>query len=120
MRFLFILLLLCSLSCNKSKSQKETSLLSLQIEKSYKSAHLTKDDALILEVSYPVILNKIVACEPLGPKDVIVLYEIGISVGNLIHIIKYTNSNFTLSTDDVVELQLSGVPFEVINFMIDS
>ena len=120
MRILFIILLACSLSCNKSKAQKEIGLLNLQAEKSYKSAHLTKDDALILEISYPNILRKIVIRESLCPKDVIILYEIGISVGNLIHIIKYTESNFTLSTDDVVELQLGGVPFEVINYMIDS
>jgi hypothetical protein len=108
------------LSCNKSNDTKRVSLLHQQVEKNFKNAHLTKDDVLILNINYPKILKKIEVREPLTPKDIIILFQIGVSSGNIIHIIKYTQTNFILTTDDVVDLQLGGVPFEVINFMIDS
>lgn len=117
--FLFLYLTLMS-SCGKSNDSNETSILSIQTEKNLKGAHLTKDDILILEIHYPVILKKIIVQQYLSPKDILVLHEIGINSETLIHLIKYTKSNYMLSTDEVVNLQLGGVPFEVINFMIES
>lgn len=120
MKKLLVLAMLCLASCNQMKGTANASVQMKQNQRAMRAAHLSKDDLLILEIHYPSLLNKIVTQHSLTVHDVCVLSEIGISSEVLIHLIKYTKSSYMLTTDDVVGMQLGGVPFEVINFMIES
>lgn len=48
------------------------------------------------------------------------MHEAGISSDSMIAIIDYTKTRFELNTGDVIRLQIEGVPFKVINYMIRS
>jgi hypothetical protein len=103
----FITLLLC-LSCSQERASSLIKSLHQSNKQIVQKIHLTEDDLLILEIHYPHLLEKII------------LHEIGLKENVLIHVLKYTDSHFILSADEVVLLQLEGVPSSVIHFMIDS
>jgi hypothetical protein len=115
----FITLLLC-LSCSQERASSLIKSLHQSNKQIVQKIHLTEDDLLILEIHYPHLLEKIILQEGLGVKDIIILHEIGLKENVLIHVLKYTDSHFILSADEVVLLQLEGVPSSVIHFMIDS
>lgn len=118
-RFLFLSLSLLA-ACHNAK-QEDTVTIHSQVESlQLKKARLSQDDILLLEVHYPVTLEKILFSSALDVNDILILNEIGLKIDALIHIIKYTGSNFMLTTEDVVKLQLGGVPIPVINLMIRS
>ena len=120
MRLLLLILIPLIVSCGGCKKNGSYCSFTKTHERSLKALKLSNDDALVLEVHYPVLLKKILSQRPLSVPEVLILHEIGISSDNIIHVIKYTSSVYTLSTEDVVNLQLGGVPFEVINYMIES
>lgn len=120
MRLLLIALIPLIGSC-ASKKENDTAILHThQTDESIRLARLTQDDVFILEVHYPIILQKIVAGNALKVRDIITLHEIGLDGEALTHLIKYTGSIFILTAEDVVKLQLGGVPLTVINLMIES
>jgi len=120
MRLLLLILIPFIVSCGGYKKDGSYSSFTKMQERSLKAIKLSNDDALVLEVHYPVILKKIYSQRQLSVPEILILHEIGISPDNIIHVIKYTNSVYTLTTEDVVNLQLGGVPFDVINYMIES
>jgi len=107
-------------SCQGMTSSGQVSTLQKKSERSLKAARLSHDDLIILETHYPNVLRKILTQTSLNVGDVLVLNEIGLNGEVLIHVIKYTKSVYMLTTEDIVNMQLGGVPFEVINFMIES
>ncbi|MCH9617749.1 MAG: hypothetical protein SP4CHLAM5_06840 [Chlamydiia bacterium] len=107
-------------SCNSKKEDKTAILHTHHHNDSLRLSRLSHDEIFILEMHYPVILKKILIGENLRVREVITLHEIGLRDEALIHLIKYTGSIFMLTADDVVKLQLGGVPLQVINLMIES
>ncbi|MCH9621190.1 MAG: hypothetical protein S4CHLAM20_06070 [Chlamydiia bacterium] len=121
MRLLYLFLIIFFTSCGSYTTSATTgSVQKKKSERTLRAARLSNDDLLILEAHYPAVLRKILIQKPLNVKDVVILHEIGLQSEVLIHIIKYTKSVYMLTTDDIVTMQLGGVPFEVINFMIES
>lgn len=81
---------------------------------------LTEEDLIYLNAHNPKLLEKIDRGDVLSVEDVINLYVIGLSADTVITIIDYTSSTFHLSTSDILKLQTEGLPFKVINHMIQS
>lgn len=81
---------------------------------------LTEEDLLYLNSHNPKLLEKIDRGDMLSIEDIISLHIIGLSSETVISIIDYTSSTFHLSTSDVLKLQTEGIPFKVINHMIES
>ncbi len=118
MRYYFLLLLPLFGACSKAE-QKESALIHSEADQStFHKVRLTSDHILVLEIHYPYLLQKIALLHSLNVNDIITLHEVGVKGDCLIHIIKYTGSNFVLTTNDIVKLQLGGVPIPVINLMI--
>jgi hypothetical protein len=120
MRLLLLALIPFLASCNSKKTDETAVLHTHQNDDSLRLARLSHDEIFILEIHYPVILKKILIGENLRVREVITLHKIGLNGEALIHLIKYTGSIFMLTADDVVKLQLRGVPLTVINLMIES
>ena len=120
MRYFFFLLFPLLGACTKGEKQEPALVHSERDVHTFKRARLDADHILVLEIHYPLLLQKIALLSSLNVNDVITLHEVGVKRDSLIHIIKYTGSNFVLTTDDIVKLQLGGVPISVINLMIET
>ncbi len=107
-------------SCSQTKRSVDSKPIEQQNLRVIAAIKLNKDEILVLEIHYPDVLQKIYIQEELKVKDILILHEVGIKEHILIHLIKYTSSNFVLTADDVVTMQLEGVPYSVIQFMIAS
>ncbi len=107
-------------SCSKNTETSVSKSLQQSSGREISAIKLNPDDLLVLELHYPDLLQKLLIQEELTVTDIVILNEIGIKEDVLIHLIKYTSSNFMLTASDVVTLQLEGVPYSVINFMIES
>lgn len=79
---------------------------------------LSLEDISILNEQDPLILKKIDKNKELSIEDIIKMHVVGISADAMILILEYTNTHLTLTTSDVIRLQIEGVPFKVINHMI--
>ena len=113
---LFIITIL--LSCQNNVAEHHTSLISRDKEKIIRSLQLSDEELIILDEHYPDTLRTILLQNTLTLDEILILHEIGISKDIIIHLIKYTNSSYHLTTDDLVTLQLKGVPREIITIMI--
>jgi ABC-type Fe3+-citrate transport system substrate-binding protein len=107
-------------SCSKNAETSVSKGLQHHSGREISAIKLNPDDLLVLELHFPDLLQKLLIQEELTVNDIVILHEIGIKEDVLIHLIKYTSSNFMLTASDVVTLQLEGVPYSVINFMIES
>ena len=81
---------------------------------------LSAEDIFYLNQESPKILHKIDRGEKLTIDDIIVMHEVGVSPDSMIQILEFTKTRFELETADVIRLQMEGVPFKVINHMIQS
>ncbi len=81
---------------------------------------LSPEDIFYLNQESPMILSKIDRGEKMTIDDIIVMHEVGVSADSMIQILDYTKTRFELNTNDVIRLQMEGVPFKVINHMIQS
>lgn len=120
MRLIILALIPFLAACHSDQNEDTAILHTYSNNDSLKLANLNNEDIFILEVHYPVILEKIVRGKTLAVREIITLHEIGLSEELLTHLIKYTGSIYMLTADDVVQLQLGGVPKTVINLMIES
>jgi hypothetical protein len=84
------------------------------------SLALTADDLRILNKHNPQILKKIDRGLPVNLNDIVQMQILGISADSMLLIIEHTASQFHLTTSDVIRLQTEGVPFKVINRMIQT
>ena len=81
---------------------------------------LSTEDIFYLNRHSPKVLEKIDGAIPLNLNDVIAMHIAGVSTESMISIIDHTHTRFELTTNDVIRLQMEGVPFRVINHMIKS
>ena len=79
---------------------------------------LSNEDLFLLNKHTPTLVQKIAAPMTISIEDVIKMQEIGIGPDSMIQIIQHTKSRFSLNTSDVIRLQVEGLPFSVINYMI--
>ena len=115
-----LLIVVVFTSCSQTKESVSSKNIEQQSQRLIQAIKLNKDEILVLEIHYPDVLQKIYIQEELKVKDILILHEVGVKEHILIHLIKYTSSNFVLTADEVVTMQLEGVPYSVIQFMIAS
>ena len=111
---LFVTSALLLTNCQKTTPPQET-LTSVNLPT---SLHLTHNDLVLIKNQHPTTFNKVTQGLPLDIQDIKAMYQSGFEINTMIGIIKYTNSQFNLDTKEIIHLQNSGVPFSVINFMI--
>lgn len=100
-----------------TKSSKTASLIEPGSAKA-KLLSLSNEDLFLLNKHSPQVIEKIADTKSVSIDDVIKMQEIGIRAESIIQIIQHTKSRFSLNTSDVIRLQVEGLPFSVINFMI--
>jgi len=81
---------------------------------------LSAEDIQILSLHVPKTLGKINKGFSISLEELVKLHEIGLSSESLLLIIKHTKSRFNLTTSDVIRLQMEGLPFKVINYLINT
>lgn len=81
---------------------------------------LSSEDIQVLSLHSPKTLNKIMKGDCICLEELIKMHEAGLSPESLVLIIDHTKSRFTLTTSDVIRLQMEGIPFKVINHLIKS
>ncbi len=107
-------------SCNHSSSTTSSQAV---ISPGSARAHmlcLSPEDIFYLNQESPKILQKIDRGEKLTIDDIIVMHGVGVSPDSMIQILQFTKTKFELNTNDVIRLQMEGVPYKVINYMIQS
>ena len=82
------------------------------------SLHLTQNDLILIKNQHPETFKKIKEGLALDIRDVMAMHQSGFETNAMIGIIKFTNSQFNLNTKEIIELQNNGIPFALINFMI--
>jgi hypothetical protein len=100
-----------------SKPPSSSTALKVQQEKGV-LASLTDDDLFLLRKHNPEIAEKIEKTSPINIEEIIRLQALGVSSDAIIEILVYTKSHFSLSTSDVIRMQMEGVSHKVINYMI--
>lgn len=81
---------------------------------------LSSEDLQILSVHCPKTLGKIMKCDSITLEELIKLHEVGLTPDSLVLILEHTKSRCNLTTSDVIRLQMEGIPFKVINYLIKS
>jgi hypothetical protein len=115
---LYTVLFLTS-GCTSNKTTKTYGVIQPGSSKAISLA-LTGDDLRILNKHSPQILKKIDRGLQININDVVQMQLLGISPDSMLLIIEHTASQFHLTTSDVIRLQTEGVPFKVINRMIQT
>ena len=117
--FFFILIGVFSTGCNEEK--KDPSYVSLKSKQnSIDYPILSKQDIQILHRISRKTLGKIQKGLLLEFSDVIALQRSGIEQDKIMHLLLFTRSKFHLTTQHILQLQNEGVPFKIINLMINS
>ncbi len=116
MKILILCVALFLGSCT-SKSTDCMTTLKVKQEKGI-LASLTDEDLFLMRKHNPEIVEKIEKTHPINIEEIIKLQALGISSNAIIEILVYTNSQFSLSTSDVIRMQMEGVSHKVINYMI--
>ncbi len=81
---------------------------------------LSAEDLFYLNQQSPMILQKIEKGESINLDDVINMHEAGVTAESIIAVIDFTHTKFEINTNDVIRLQMEGISFKVINYMIHS
>ncbi len=116
MKILILFLAVCLSSC-ATKEAQTTTALKVKQEKGI-LASLTDQDLLLMRKHNPEIAEKIEKTYALNIDEIIKLQGLGVSSDAIIEILVYTKSQFSLSTSDVIRMQMEGVSHKVINYMI--
>lgn len=108
-------------SCHRGNSSASTPQSAVSVSDTHaRKCSLSAEDLFYLNQRSPEILQKIADQLPLSIDDVIKMYESGVTPHSMMLIIDYTKTRFELNTNDVIRLQIEGIPFNVINHMIQS
>ena len=114
------LLILSQTSCqNYSEGKKQALIISPNSAEAHMLA-LNEEDIAVLQENYPKVARKIHSKQPLKVAEILELHESGLTSETMIRILKYTSSKFNLNAAEVIYLQAEGLPYKVINFMIES
>ncbi|MBS0585080.1 MAG: hypothetical protein JSR76_02120 [Verrucomicrobia bacterium] len=116
MKLLICVITLILSSCT-TKEPYTTSALKIKQEKGILSS-LTDEDLFLMRKHNPEIAEKIEKTYGLNIEEIIKLQSLGVSSDAIIEILIYTKSQFSLSTSDVIRMQMEGVSHKVINYMI--
>lgn len=119
-KLLLFLLFLFQVGCaEKTPSSNELTLIQPNSIRA-KVLLLSSEDIWILHQNTFEIERKIYCQKELTLMDVVKMHELGLSAETIIAILEYTKSIFDLTSKDVIRLQLEGVSYQVINFMINT
>ena len=116
MKIIILLLTTSILLTNCQKKESDPSPVSTI--KLPNTLHLTHNDLVLIKNQYPATYEKIREGSMLTIEDILAMHQSGFETTTMIGIIKYTNSQFTLNTKQIIELQNSGIPFALINYII--
>ena len=111
-----LFLAVCVSGCATKKGEVTTTLKVHQEKEILTS--LTTKDLLLMRKHNPEIVEKIEKNSSLNIDEIITLQSLGVSSDAIIEILLYTKSQFSLSTSDVIRMQMEGVSHKVINYMI--
>ncbi len=117
-----LLLVILSLTGCYTHAQNKSKYVEIQLNNKAKAFQLSQADLQILTKhnSHTHILKKIERKKAISINEIIELNAINISTDTIISIIDHCKSSFTLTISEIIHLQMEGIPFKVINYMIKS